>query len=64
MLRFYYRNYKGETSLRSVVPEKIWFGTTEYHLLGCWLLRAFDLDRNAVRDFDMAAMKGVQHAKD
>ncbi len=26
-----YRNYRGETALRRIVPSHIWFGGTEWH---------------------------------
>ena len=52
-----YTNYRGETAVRRIVPLKIWFGQTEWHPQEQWLLKAFDIEKNADRDF---AMKDIQ----
>lgn len=54
-----YRNHRGEVSRRTVLPRDLWFGATEWHLEPQWFLRAFDLDRNATRDFAMRDMTEV-----
>jgi hypothetical protein len=46
-----YRNYRGEDSLRRVLPLKIWFGTSEWHPKRQWLMDAYDYNRNAYRTF-------------
>lgn len=46
-----YTNYRGERSVRFVRPSEIWFGSTEFHPIAQWLLRAYDLDKDAERDF-------------
>lgn len=46
-----YTNYRGERGLRLVIPAEIWFGKTEYHPLEQWLLKAFDVEKKADRDF-------------
>lgn len=48
-----YTNYRGETSERNIIPEKIWYGSTEWHPEPQWLLTALDLDKKASRDFAM-----------
>ncbi len=56
-----YTNYKGETGMRSIVPEKIWFGSTEWHKDEQWLLDAYDIDKAAIRNFalkDISEWKG------
>lgn len=50
-LVFLYTNYKGETEVRHVIPERVWFGVTPYHPDPQWFLGAFDLDRKADRNF-------------
>lgn len=50
-----YTNYKGETATRTITPRSIWFGSTEWHPEPQYLLRAFDHDKQADRDF---ALKG------
>ncbi len=52
-----YTNYRGETSIRKIVPKRIWFGKTEWHPAKQWILDAFDLEKEAKRGF---AMKNVK----
>lgn len=56
-VRIIYTNYKGKTSDRRIVPDTLWFGETEYHPEPQWLLKAFDLDKDACRDFAMRDIK-------
>lgn len=46
-----YTNYRGETSERTITPIRPWFGSTEWHPEPQWLLRAYDHDKGAERDF-------------
>jgi hypothetical protein len=46
-----YTNWRGEKGMRKILPEKIYFGSTEWHKEPQWLLRALDLEKNASRDF-------------
>ena len=46
-----YRNHRGEVGQRRVIPERVWFGQTDWHPGPQWLLDAFDLDRRACRSF-------------
>lgn len=46
-----YTNWRGETSQRTIIPRGIWFGSTEWHPEPQWLLRAFDVEKQAQRDF-------------
>jgi len=55
-----YTNYKGETGWRKIVPQKIWFGATEWHPENQWLLDAHDTEKDALRNF---AMKDIQEWK-
>lgn len=55
-MEFDYKNWKGETNKRTVVPYEIWFGSTEFHKEEQWFLRAFDVDKYAERNF---ALKDV-----
>ncbi len=53
-LAFHYRNHRGELATRHVVPDRekpLWFGSTEWHQEPQWLLRGYDLYRQAVRDY-------------
>ena len=59
-VRILYTNYRGKTAERVVIPEKIWFGSTEWHPEPQWLLDAVDVEKGALRSF---AMKDIQSWK-
>jgi hypothetical protein len=50
-LTFPYTNWRGEFSVRRVLPIRVWFGSTDWHPEPQWLLRALDLDKGGERDF-------------
>ncbi|QWK79424.1 WYL domain-containing protein [Ochrobactrum sp. BTU1] len=50
-IRFRYMNWRGESSIRAVIPIQIWFGSTEWHPEDQWFLKATDLEKGAERDF-------------
>ncbi|WP_287149596.1 hypothetical protein [Mesorhizobium sp.] len=54
-LKVFYTNWRGETSLRTITPDQVYYGATEWHPEPQWLLTAYDHDKLAVRDF---ALKG------
>ena len=56
-IKLRYLNYKGEIAWRHVLPIRIRFGNSKWHGESLWLLKAFDLDRNAEREF---ALKDIQ----
>lgn len=56
-LRIEYTNWRGETSVRTILPIKIWFGSTEWHPGKQWLMRALDIDKDAERDFALTDIK-------
>lgn len=47
-----YINYKGDYSLRNVVPMKIGFTNTPYHG-ECYTITAYDLNKQEKRDFSL-----------
>jgi hypothetical protein len=51
---FTYRNYRGEVSDRRAILTSVRFGTSEWHPEPQWLLVAFDLDKQAEREFVLA----------
>ena len=53
-LVFKYKNWQGETSVRHVIPIKIWYGETQWHPKKQWLLTAWDMDKGAERSFAIA----------
>ena len=52
-----YTNYRGETAVRTVAPDRIWFGKTDWHPTEQWLLRAYDFARQDYRDFALSEIK-------
>lgn len=54
VMRFYYRNWKGEEGYRRVVNPEILYKESEYHKGMQFILRAFDLDKDDFREFAMA----------
>ena len=54
---FTYKNHRGETSTRLVVPIMIAFGTTMFHSKPQWLLHAWDVNKEAERTFAMKDIK-------
>lgn len=51
-----YRNHRGVTAWRRIIPVEIGYHATAWHGEPQWILRALDLDKDADRDF---AMKDV-----
>jgi hypothetical protein len=56
-IKMLYTNHRGETSIRHLIPERIWFGKTEFHPEEQWLLEAFDLDRQASRCYALKEIR-------
>jgi hypothetical protein len=46
-----YRNYRGEVAIRTIVPIKVWWGSTEFHPHKQWILTVWDCEKNAERDY-------------
>lgn len=51
VVSFEYNNYEGHQAWRNAAPITIWWGSTEWHKEEQWFLKAFDIDKKAVRDF-------------
>jgi predicted DNA-binding transcriptional regulator YafY len=56
-IKICYTNYRGETSIREIIPQKVWFGSTEWHPENGWLLNAFDVEKGADRSFSLKDIK-------
>ena len=63
-IRFNYRNYKGNVSLRTVVPDRIYFGSTEQHKEEQWIMLAWDVDKEQDRAFAIRDIYGMEEAED
>jgi len=57
MVKILYTNYRGETSIREIIPQKIWFGKTEWHPESQWLLDAYDINKKENRSFAIKDIK-------
>lgn len=52
-----YCNYRGEVGIRSIIPMEVYWGQTEYHPHDQWLLKVWDIEKNAERIY---AFKDIQ----
>lgn len=52
-----YINWRNEKAWRTIIPIEIWFGSTEWHKEKQWLLKAWDIEKDAERDF---AIKDIE----
>jgi predicted DNA-binding transcriptional regulator YafY len=59
-IKILYTNYRGEKGHREILPEKIWFGSTQWHEEEHWLLDALDVKKGESRNF---AMKDIHEWK-
>lgn len=48
-----YTNYRGETGWRTVLPERIWFGTNEWHPEPQWFVDVIDATHGRPRSLAM-----------
>ena len=55
-LRILYINYKGETKVRNIIPQEIYYGSNDWHIEEQWLIDAIDIDKGALRTFAMAGI--------
>lgn len=49
-----YKNWRGEVAIRKIIPISIRYGKTEWHPEMGWLLLAFDVDKQAEREFALS----------
>ena len=50
-VKILYTNYRGETSMRNIIPKEIIYSSNEWHKEEQWLLVAYDIDKEANRTF-------------
>ena len=46
-----YKNWKGKVSNRIITPIKLRYGESEFHKGNQWILKAWDINKSAVREF-------------
>jgi hypothetical protein len=56
-IRVFYKNWRGESAWRTVIPQEIFFGETSYHPHPQWLLKVFDVEKNAERIYALSDIK-------
>lgn len=56
-----YTNWRGETARRVIIPIRFWWGSTEWHPEEQWMLSAWDVEKDARRDFAWQDMRPVQN---
>lgn len=49
-----YTNWRGQRSLRHIIPKNLFFGSNEWHPEPQWLIAAWDCDKKADRTFTLA----------
>lgn len=50
-ITFQYTNWRGDTSTRTIIPKRVWYGKSEWHPSDQWFLHGYDLEKSEVRDF-------------
>lgn len=58
-----YTNYRGETAIRQITPQRLYIGQTEYHPQEQPLLEVWDHERNAARIYALKEIKEVPSEK-
>ena len=48
-----YKNWKGEVGVRNIIPQNIFFGSTDYHKENQWLIEVWDVEKDAPRTYAM-----------
>ncbi|AXN57789.1 hypothetical protein KASHIRA_01340 [Serratia phage vB_SmaM-Kashira] len=52
VIQFFYRNWRGECGYRKIKgTPQFWYGTSQYHKGAQWFIKAYDADKDDVRDF-------------
>jgi hypothetical protein len=52
-----YKNWRGETAIRKIIPREIIFTSTEWHPEKQWCLQALDVEKGAERTFSCKDIK-------
>lgn len=49
-----YKNWRGEVAVRTIVPQRIYWGSTEWHPGDQWLLEVIEVDKQVKRIFALS----------
>jgi predicted DNA-binding transcriptional regulator YafY len=55
-----YTNWRGETAQRTIIPMEVYWGKTDWHPKEQWLLKVWDVDRGAYREYALQDIKKWQ----
>lgn len=61
-LEILYKNWRGEESVRKIIPKSVRYDSTKWHPEPQWLLLAFDLDKKEEREFAMKDFKRLENS--
>lgn len=56
LLMFGYTNWRGQRGDRHIQVDSLWWGSTRWHPEPQWLLRGYDIEHRAMRDFALKDM--------
>jgi len=60
-----YKNWKGKTSNRIIIPIKLWYGMSKFHEDKQWFLRAYDVNKLDKREFAVKdILEYINHEED
>ena len=60
-----YTNYRGERSVRTIQPIRIFFGRDQWHITADqWLLEAYESEKKNIRYFAMNGIHSWRQVKD
>ena len=48
-----YKNYQGEIGIRNIIPQNVYYGSTEFHKTDQWLMDVWDVEKDAQRTYAM-----------
>lgn len=51
-----YTNWQGETEVRTLMPQALFYGSTEHHPREQWLVQCLDVERGHVRHYSLDSM--------
>jgi predicted DNA-binding transcriptional regulator YafY len=57
VVQIVFTDSRGQRSARRIMPDRIWFGCTDWIREPQWLLDAYDLDRGTLRSYAMRSIE-------
>ena len=63
-ITFTYTNWKGKKAQRKALMKSLYWGSNEWHPQEQWLVRGFDLDKQAMRTYALKDMSKLQFCEE